>query len=111
MRLWPLNAMDIPTLTRIISCFAGKQVLVVGDMVADEYIVGAPTRISREAPVLVLEQREHFTVPGGATNPGANARALGAEVYLAGLVGNDPPGERLRARLAELGMRCEGLIS
>jgi len=106
---WPVSSKDIPTLTQIIARFAGKKVLVVGDMVADEYIVGTPTRISREAPVLVLEQREHFTVPGGATNPGVNARALGAEVYLTGLVGNDPPGARLRAKLAELGMRCEGL--
>ncbi|HEY7122950.1 MAG TPA: PfkB family carbohydrate kinase [Ktedonobacterales bacterium] len=102
---------SIASLTSLIPCFAGKNVLVVGDMVADEYIRGAPARISREAPVLVLEQREHFTVPGGATNPGANARALGAEVYLAGLVGNDPPGERLRAKLAELGMHCEGLLT
>jgi rfaE bifunctional protein kinase chain/domain len=111
LRFKPLNAMDITTLTHIITRFAGKKVLVVGDMVADEYIVGAPTRISREAPVLILEQREHFTVPGGATNPGVNARTLGAEVYLSGLVGNDPPGERLRARLAEFDVRCEGLYS
>ncbi len=106
-----MNANDIPALKQVIARFAGKKVLVVGDMVADEYIIGTPTRISREAPVLVLEQREHFTVPGGATNPGVNARTLGAEVYLAGLVGQDAPGERLRARLAEYGMHCEGLIS
>ena len=106
-----MNTRDIALLTQIIPRFTDKKVLVVGDMVADEYIIGTPARISREAPVLVLEQREHFTVPGGATNPGVNARALGAEVYLVGLVGNDPPGERLRAKLAELGMRCEGLCS
>ena len=98
-------------LTQIIARFAGKKVLVVGDMVADEYLVGTPARISREAPVLVLEQQEHFTVPGGATNPGVNARTLGAEVYLAGLVGQDAPGERLLARLADYQMHCEGLIS
>jgi rfaE bifunctional protein kinase chain/domain len=106
-----LSHTSIASLLSLIPNFADKNVLVVGDMVADEYIRGAPARISREAPVLVLEQREHFTVPGGATNPGANARALGAEVYLAGLVGNDPPGERLRAKLAELDMHCEGLLS
>ncbi len=98
-------------LRQIIARFAGKNVLVVGDMVADEYIVGTPARISREAPVLVLEQHEHFTVPGGATNPGVNARTLGAQVFLAGLVGQDAPGERLRAKLAEYQMHCEGLIS
>jgi D-glycero-beta-D-manno-heptose-7-phosphate kinase len=106
-----LSVMDIATLTQIITRFAGKKVLVVGDMVADEYVVGTPSRISREAPVLILEQREHFTVPGGATNPGVNARTLGAEVYLSGLVGNDPPGARLRAKLAEFNIHCEGLSS
>ncbi len=106
-----MNAKDIATLTEIIARFAGKKVLVVGDMVLDEYIIGAPTRISREAPVLILEQREHSWVPGGAANPGVNARALGAEVYLSGLVGNDPPGERLRAKLAEFHIHCEGLCS
>ncbi len=111
MRLWPLDSMDRATLTHIITRFAGKKVLVVGDMVLDEYIIGTPTRISREAPVLILEQRERFSIPGGATNPGVNARTLGAEVYLSGLVGNDPPGERLRARLAEYTIHCEGLYS
>jgi rfaE bifunctional protein kinase chain/domain len=106
-----LSFTDIATLTQIITRFAGKKVLVVGDMVTDEYIVGTPAFISREAPVLVLEQREHFIVPGGATNPGVNARTLGAEVYLSGLVGDDPPGERLRARLAELDISCAGLCS
>ncbi len=111
MRLWPLSYTDIATLTQIITRFAGKKVLVIGDMVADEYIIGTPAFISREAPVLVLEQRERFTVPGGATNPGVNARMLGAEVYLSGLVGNDLPGERLRAKLAEFDICCEGLCS
>ncbi|HEY7349867.1 MAG TPA: PfkB family carbohydrate kinase [Ktedonobacterales bacterium] len=103
--------MDIATLTQIIARFADKKVLVVGDMVLDEYIIGTPTRISREAPVLILEQREQFTVPGGAINPGINARTLGADVYLSGLVGNDLPGARLRAKLDEFSIHCEGLCS
>src|SRR5690349_7624151 len=57
----------------LVQRFAGKRVLVVGDMVADEYIVGAPMRVSREAPVLILGQRDRYIVPGGATNPGVNA--------------------------------------
>jgi rfaE bifunctional protein kinase chain/domain len=79
-------------------------------MVADEYIMGTPIKISREAPVLVLEQSRAFTVPGGATNPGVNARTLGAEVYLAGFVGDDPPGTRLRAALARFDVHQEGLF-
>src|SRR5216683_3046404 len=95
----------------LIGSFAGKRVLVIGDMVADEYLIGRPTRISREAPVLILELHEERTVPGGATNVAVNARTLGAEVFLAGVVGDDLPGQRLRRAIDELGMHQEGLIS
>ncbi|HEV2472840.1 MAG TPA: hypothetical protein VGS41_09260, partial [Chthonomonadales bacterium] len=81
-------------LQAIIRGFAGKRVLVIGDMVADEYLVGRPARISREAPVLILELYEERTVPGGATNVAVNARSLEAEVFLAGVVGDDVPGQR-----------------
>lgn len=90
--------------------FAGTRVLVVGDMVADEYIIGSPTRISREAPVLVLSHDTQYTVPGGATNPGVNARTLGAEVFLAGVIGNDAPGQRLRATLAAQQVQMQGIF-
>lgn len=94
----------------LVQRFAGKRVLVVGDMVADEYIVGAPMRVSREAPVLILGQRDRYIVPGGATNPGVNARSLGAEVYLAGVIGDDSSGERLQTRLRDYGIHMEGLV-
>ncbi len=97
-------------LLALVNQFAGKRVLVLGDMVADEYIYGAPLRISREAPVLVLRWRDSSIAPGGALNPAVNARTLGAEVYLAGVIGDDRPGRRLRARLAELGVSMDGLI-
>jgi len=97
-------------LARLVGRFAGKRVLVVGDMVADEYILGAPSRISREAPVLVLGQRDAFTVPGGATNPGVNARTLGAEVYLSGVIGDDASGRRLLDKLHIYGAHTEGLL-
>src|SRR6266567_1587130 len=95
----------------IIAAFPSKSVLVIGDMVADEYLIGHPGRISREAPVLILDVNEERTLPGGATNVAVNARTLGAEVFLAGVVGSDLPGERLRSALAELDMHQEGLIS
>lgn len=98
-------------LLEILARCARARVLVVGDMVADEYVIGAPTRISREAPVLILEQREQFIVPGGATNPGVNARALGAQVSLAGVVGEDVAGQRLRAALEQHGVQLDGLFS
>ncbi|WIG61727.1 MAG: D-glycero-beta-D-manno-heptose 1-phosphate adenylyltransferase/ D-glycero-beta-D-manno-heptose-7-phosphate kinase [Ktedonobacterales bacterium] len=98
-------------LLALVRRFAGKRVLVAGDMVADEYIVGAPERISREAPVLILRHADQFTVPGGATNPGVNARTLGAEVFLAGVVGDDEPGQRLCAVLRGHGVHMDGLFN
>lgn len=104
------NPEDRARLLDLVRMFAGRRVLIVGDMVADEYIVGTPLRVSREAPVLILSQRDHYTVPGGATNPGANARTLGAEVFLAGVIGDDRAGEQLRARLHAYGIHMEGLV-
>jgi len=95
----------------LIGGFAGKRVLVIGDMVADEYLIGKPTRIAREAPVLILELHEERTVPGGATNVAVNARTLGAEVFLAGVVGDDLPGQRLRRAISDLAMHQEGLLT
>jgi rfaE bifunctional protein kinase chain/domain len=80
-------------------------------MVADEYLIGRPTRISREAPVLILELDEERTIPGGASNVAVNAHSLGAEVFLTGVVGDDLPGQRLRHAIDELGMHQEGLFS
>ncbi len=108
-------AVDFPIAVKqlhtIIERFAGKRVLVIGDMVADEYMIGRPTRIAREAPVLILELNEERTVPGGATNVAVNARTLGAEVFLAGVVGDDLPGQRLRKAVGDLQMHQEGLVT
>lgn len=95
----------------LVSSFAGKHILVIGDMVADEYLIGNPTRVSREAPVLILELSEERIVPGGAANVAVNARTLGADILLTGVVGNDLPGQRLRKALDNLGMRQEGVIT
>jgi D-glycero-beta-D-manno-heptose-7-phosphate kinase len=97
-------------LLSLVERFAGKRIVIVGDMVADEYIIGRPERISREAPVLVLTHHDGYTVPGGATNPGVNARTLGGEVFLAGVIGDDAAGERLRQRLAAYGVHMEGIF-
>jgi rfaE bifunctional protein kinase chain/domain len=104
---------SMPATTRLrslIAAFKGKRVLVIGDMVADEYLIGRPTRISREAPVLILELDEERTVPGGATNVAVNASSLSAEVFLSGIVGDDLPGQRLRRAIGERAMHQEGLI-
>jgi len=103
--------LDTSCLHSLISSFANKRVLVIGDMVADEYLIGKPTRIAREAPVLILELDEERTIPGGAANVAVNAHTLGAEVFLTGVVGNDLPGERLRRAIADLKMHQEGLVT
>ncbi|HEX9037338.1 MAG TPA: bifunctional ADP-heptose synthase [Ktedonobacterales bacterium] len=97
-------------LLALVGQFVGKRILVLGDMVADEYIYGSPMKLSREAPVLVLKRRESRIAPGGALNPAVNAAALGADVYLAGVIGTDEPGRRLRAHLAALGVSMGGLF-
>lgn len=90
--------------------FQGKRVLVIGDMVLDQYIIGRPTRISREAPVLILELDEERNIPGGAINVAVNACVLGAEVFLVGVVGDDISGQQLRQEIEKLQMHHEGLL-
>src|SRR5258707_7729182 len=97
-------------LRALVAGFEGKRVLVIGDMVADEYLIGRPTRISREAPVLILELDQEHIIPGGATNVGVNVRSLSAEVFLAGVVGDDIAGQKLRQAIDELQMCQDGLI-
>ena len=67
--------------------FAGRRVLVIGDIIGDEFLYGNPARISREAPVLILEHDDTTMLPGGAGNAASNAGALGGDVRLVGLVG------------------------
>src|SRR5260370_33435167 len=81
-------------LRALVAGFEGKRVLVIGDMVADQYLIGRPTRIAREAPVLILELSEERTIPGGATNVAVNARTLGAERFPAGVGVDRHPGTR-----------------
>jgi len=71
------------------------RVVVVGDLIADQFISGSMSRMSREAPVLILKYDNTTIVPGGAGNAAANAAALGAKVDVVGLVGRDDEGRRL----------------
>jgi rfaE bifunctional protein kinase chain/domain len=110
--LEPDTARQQPARLRsLIQSFKGKRVLVIGDMVADEYLIGRPTRISREAPVLILELDQERIIPGGATNVGVNARSLSAEVFLAGVIGDDIAGQKLRQAIADLQMGQDGLVA
>lgn len=89
---------------------AGKQAIVLGDMVVDEHIVGTAARLSREAPLPVIEQHERRLIPGGATNVATNLSGLGCNVAVAGVVGADAMADRLGKELEHLGIRTQGLI-
>ena len=88
----------------------GKKILLLGDMVADVYVKGHIARISREAPVLVLEHRGETIVPGGAANAVHNAAVLGGFVYAVGVCGEDTVGGKLKELLQSKGVVVDGLI-
>jgi rfaE bifunctional protein kinase chain/domain len=76
------------------------RVVVIGDLIADEYVYGRVARVSREAPVLILEYDSTEVVPGGAGNAANNVAALGGAVRLVSLVGRDEPGRRAERALS-----------
>ena len=82
-------------LLALIDGFANRRVLVVGDLIADEFIYGEVARVSREAPVLILKYDATEMVAGGAGNAANNVAALGGRARLVGMVGADPEGRRL----------------
>src|SRR6185503_9313578 len=79
----------------LIDGFSGRRILVVGDLLADEFIYGEVARVSREAPVLILKYDATELVAGGAGNAANNVAALSGRPQLAGIVGTDPEGTRL----------------
>jgi rfaE bifunctional protein kinase chain/domain len=90
--------------------FPGARVGVIGDFLADLYVFGAPARLSREAPVVILRWEGETLGPGGAANSAANLLALGAKVSCVGVMGDDEAGRRLRGRFAEEGADVGGLV-
>ncbi len=88
----------------------GKRVLVVGDLMLDEYIIGVAERISPEAPVPVILCERRTYGAGGAANTAMNLMALGAKVVVCGVVGNDWAGEKLRQILSENGADITGIL-
>ena len=85
-------------------------ILIIGDMVADVYLKGNISRVSREAPVLVLEHAGEKVVPGGAANVVHNVATLGGQAFAVGLIGNDKAGSGLRAILNDKNVETTGLI-
>lgn len=90
-----LRAYDRTRLVRIISRFAGASMALLGDLVADEFVQGEILRVSREAPVLIVKERERRIVPGGGANAANNLVDLGVRLALLGAAGEDETGEAL----------------
>ncbi len=91
--------------------FARKKIVVVGDLVADQFLRGTIARVSREAPVFILRHDETETVPGGAANAAVNVAALGGKAVLVGVVGADENGEVLLEKLRAASVDGDSVIS
>jgi len=101
---------DLVGLLTVVEKFAGKRVVLFGDFVADEFQYGDITRVSREAPVLILRHRETQVVPGGGANAANNLAALGARVMPVTAVGNDASGVALIEYFREKGIDDSGIL-
>lgn len=101
---------DSQTVSRILRGFSNTRVMVLGDLIADEFLNGEVSRISREAPVLILRHRATDVVPGGAANAAANMASLGGKVEVVGVFGQDVSGETLAQSLIERGVDTSGVV-
>lgn len=98
-------------LSHIIERFGKIKVLVAGDLMVDEHVWGTTSRVSPEAPVLVVDaEGESEVLPGGAANVANNIRALGGSATVVGVIGADYYGEELWRRLSDAGVDTSGLI-
>ncbi len=104
------GAADLRALAEFVERFEGKRVVVLGDFVADSFQYGNISRVSREAPVLILRHRETRILPGGAANATNNLAALGARVMPITAVGDDPAGDQLVEAFREMKVDISGIL-
>jgi len=105
-----LETIAVPTASDLLARMSGRRVVVIGDVMIDEWIWGNVTRISPEAPVPVVAVRDHSFTLGGAGNVASNLRALGANVTFVGAVGDDSAAARVRALFADNAVDARGLV-
>lgn len=89
---------------------ANRTILIIGDVILDEYLIGSTARLSREAPVPVLEFEERRLIAGGAANPASNIARLNSHAIQCGVIGADSYGEQLQQVLQEKHIQISGLI-
>lgn len=99
------------SLTAVVRLFPQRKIVVVGDLVADQFMYGQISRVSREAPVLILRYERTETTPGGAANCAANLAALDGRASLVGFVGDDEAGKALLDKLRDVGVECNGVVT
>ncbi|HEV8141357.1 MAG TPA: bifunctional ADP-heptose synthase [Methylomirabilota bacterium] len=97
-------------LRALVEQFTDRTVVVVGDLILDEYVFGRPARISREAPVLILRFTERALSMGGAANAANNVHALGARVIPIGVIGRDAAGGDLMNLFRGAGVPTDGIV-
>lgn len=97
-------------LFKYMDSFSDRKILVIGDLILDEFIWGKVRRISPEAPVPVVEVEKESLRLGGSANVVNNLKALGCKVTLSGVIGNDSNGSRLMDLLKDMNVDCEGVI-
>ena len=105
-----MRSRSFATLKKTISNFKYAKVLVIGDLILDEFIWGDVSRISPEAPVPVVWVRNESFMPGGASNVANNLRSLGAATYLSGVIGDDERGAILKGELSARGVDVKGVF-
>ena len=98
-------------LESIQTLFPTRTVAIIGDLVADQFLSGTISRVSREAPVFIMRHEQTATLPGGAANAAANAAALCGKALLVGVVGKDENGKKLMAALGEARVDTSGVIT
>lgn len=104
------NGKTLPErLATLVGSFPERRVLVVGDLVADQFVFGEISRVSREAPVMILRHERTETVPGGAANCAMNLASLGARAAIVGAVGDDAAGHALLEKLSAAGVDFGGV--
>src|SRR5258707_6202956 len=104
------SSVDLVALADYVEQFSAKTVVLLGDFVADEFQYGDISRVSREAPVLILRHRESHLVPGGGANAANNLAAMGARVLPVTAVGADAAGDALIAHFKEKRINTSGIL-
>ena len=90
--------------------FSKKKIIIIGDLVADQFLHGTISRVSREAPVFILRHDETETLAGGAANAAVNVASLGGQAVLIGVAGNDLNGRELLERLRGSRVNCDSVL-